>query len=1269
MKKMSRSICKHKWLIVVLTIILMIPALLGYFLTDINYDILVYLPSDIETLKGEKILTDDFNMGSFSIVVAEDMSSKEILKLEDKFRNIESVGNVVSLYDVIGTTIPKEILPQEIMSKLASDSELILVTFENSTSDDITLEAVSEMREIVDGKVKIGGMSAMVLDTKELFNSEMLFYVIIAAVLCIIVLELSLDSYLVPLLLMANLAVAILFNMGSNIIFGEISYITKAIASVLQLGVTTDFSIFLYHKYEKAKKEYPDKEEAMEHAICDTVVSIFGSSLTTIAGFLALCTMNLTLGMDIGLVMAKGVFIGVVCVITIFPALLLVFDKQIEKTKHKELLPSFEKVKGFVLKHYVVIFIVFLILLIPSYFAQSKTSVYYKLDESIPDDYGYSIATKTLKEDFGMVSQEIILVSNDLENYKINEMKAKIENLDGVDLVINPSELTSYGISDEIIPKDIRSIYETDDYKMMIVASKYDIATKELNDQLGEVEKIIKSYDKKAILAGEGALMRDLVVTTDEDFHNVNYTSIGIIFVLMMIVLKSVSLPVLLVIAIEFAIFINMGIPYFLGTEIPFIASVVIGTIQLGATIDYAILMTTKYLEERRNGHDKKEAVKVALDNSISSIFVSAMCFFGATIGVGCVSKIDMIGSLCTLIARGAIISMVVVIMIVPSILIIMDSLIMKTTLGMKTKKANKKGRKNMKNKKMTKSIAILLIISLVCTPISTFALGKEETVYAKLNSDGNVKTMLVNEHLVNNENLETIEDYTDLENILNINGNHTFTKKDQLLTWNSKGSDIFYQGTTMKEMPISENITYMLDGEKIKLEDLIGKSGTVAINIKYQNKDRHVVKVNGKNESLYTPFVVMMGTVIPAKNNSNVSVTNGKVIDNGNGYMVVGLSTPGLYESLNLKELKGLDNIQITYNTEKFELSSIYSVVTPKILEQSDLEVFNKLDSLYGNVSKLDDSMNQIQIGSKTILENLTVVSNGSSQIAENLGVVLENVEAIKTGAISIDTGLTQIIEQLTAVKGLLANLENQDKLNQLNALIGQNEQTILTLQTKNSELKSRYDTYQLGNISYDELLASDLENKLVLYQIKYNFENGYNDTEKLISLLTADNAALKKTVDTINQSSVIITMLLDSLNGYLSKLEQGANQLSSGLIALKEGVTLLNSKMGELSSGTVSLKDGMTTLNNGIETFNREGIGTLTAVTTKAKQMSGKVEALIRLGEDYQTFSLNNGNAAANTKFVLMVDGVKMPKQNTKEVEKVKKDNFWARLINLFN
>ena len=686
MNKLSQKIVENKLLILVISLLLIIPSFIGYLSTRVNYDILVYLPKDIETLKGENILTDDFHMGSFSIMVVENMTDKNLIKLEEDFREIDGVNRVVSINDFTGSTIPTDILPNEIKDKLArNNTKLVLATFENSTSDDLTLAAVQKMRDITDDKVKIGGMSAMVLDTKELFNSQMLLYVVVAVICCILVLILALDSYIVPFLLIANIGLAIIYNMGSNIIFGEICYITKAIAAVLQLGVTTDFSIFLYHKYEKAKKEYKNNnDKAMSVAIEETLTSILGSSLTTIAGFLALCTMKLTLGVDIGLVMAKGVLFGLICVVTVFPSLLLMCDKFIVKTKHKEILPKFKNLINFTIKYNKIIFITFCLLLIPAYLAQSKAPIYYKLDSSIPDDYGYSIASKKLKNNYNMISQEIVIYDKNIKDYQINNMIREINDLDGIDGVLSPTLLSESGITEDMIPKNIRSIYETDKYKMLLINSKYDIATNELNSQIDKINNIVNKYDKKAIVAGEGPLMKDLVNITSIDFKNVNYTSILIIFILMIITLKSISLPVLLVTTIEFAIFLNMGVPYFADSPIPFIASIVIGTIQLGATIDYAILMTTKYLEERKKGQDKVLAVKSAMENSINSVIVSGMCFFGATFGVGIVSTIDMIGSLCKLIARGAVISMVIVILVLPSVLLIFDGLITKTTLGFK---------------------------------------------------------------------------------------------------------------------------------------------------------------------------------------------------------------------------------------------------------------------------------------------------------------------------------------------------------------------------------------------------------------------------------------------------------------------------------------------------------------------------------------------------------------------------------------------------------
>lgn len=685
MQKFGEFICKHKRIILIIALILLIPSIIGMKATKINYDILMYLPDDIETVQGESILAQDFNMGAFSMITVDNMKTKDILKLEDKLKKIGNVEKVVSIADVIGTDIPEDVLPDEIKDKLYKDgSTIILATFKDSISDEETLNTVEEIRKVTDGQCKIGGMTATTLDTKEVSNSEVIVYIVIAVILCLVILEIALDSYLIPVLLLGNIGIAILYNMGSNILLGQISYITKAISAVLQLGVTMDFAIFLYHSYKTEKEETNNNDEAMSKAITSTLVSVLGSATTTIAGFLALCSMNLTLGRDIGLVMAKGVLIGLICAVTILPAAILMFDKAIEKTRHKEILPKFTKVRDFSIKHYKAIIVAFLIILPFAVYGYTHTENYYNLDKSLPDTLQGVQANNELKEKFGIVSTELVLVDKDMPDYKVNQMLDEINNLDGIDMTLSYASISKGQIPKEILPDEIKSIFQSDKYQMIIISSKYELATNELNDQVEKVKEIVKRYDSNALLAGEGPLMTDLVEISDHDFNSVNSSSIGIIFILMIITLKSISLPFILLAAIEFAIFINMGIPAYTNTVLPFVASIVIGTIQLGATIDYAILITTKYKELRKEGKDKKEAVSEALGTSISSIVVSALCFFGATFGVGAYSKIEMISSLCTLMSRGAIISMVTVVTVLPAFLLVFDKLICKTTIGMK---------------------------------------------------------------------------------------------------------------------------------------------------------------------------------------------------------------------------------------------------------------------------------------------------------------------------------------------------------------------------------------------------------------------------------------------------------------------------------------------------------------------------------------------------------------------------------------------------------
>lgn len=683
MKKVSNFITKKYKLITIICFLLLIPSFIGYAKTKINYDILVYLPQNIETVKGQNILTEDFKTGAYSFIIVDNMKSNEVLKLEDKIRNVKGVSEVISIYDITDISIPIEMLPDNIKEKaIKNNSTIMVVTFKDGTSSQTTIEAVKNIRDITNHPEKISGMTAMVLDTMELSEQEIFMYILIAVIFCLLVLTLSTESYLIPIFLLTNIGIAIIYNLGSNIFLGQISYITKAITAVLQLGVTTDFSIFLYHKYEQNKQIIKDKQKAMSQAITETFKSVVGSSLTTIAGFLALCFMNLTLGKDIGIVMAKGVLFGLICVLTLFPSLLLLFDKSIEKTEHKNYIPKFKHIINFSINKKWIAIILFILLLVPALYGNHNVEVYYKLDKSLPEYLGSSIANKELKEKYNIVSPEMILLNKNIKKDKIDKLTDELKNTKGIDLVLAPSVLTN--IPSDMLPDSLKSMTNNDKYQLIIINSTYEIASKELNKQVIQVDKIVKKYDKKAIVAGEGPLMKDLTITADHDFKMVNYTSIAVIFIIMMIVLKSIGLPFILICTIEFAIFINMACSYYTNVELPFIASIVVGTIQLGATIDYAILMSTKYLTERQKEKNKTKAMRKTLENVVPSIFVSALCFFAATFGVSVYSKIDMIGAICTLLSRGAIISMLVVILLLPAFLLLFDKLIIKTTKGMK---------------------------------------------------------------------------------------------------------------------------------------------------------------------------------------------------------------------------------------------------------------------------------------------------------------------------------------------------------------------------------------------------------------------------------------------------------------------------------------------------------------------------------------------------------------------------------------------------------
>lgn len=693
MLKLGKKIVKYRIPILILSFLLLIPATISYINTRINYDILSYLPDDIDTMKGQEILTDEFGTGAFSICVVEGMDEKGVAALEEKIKKVDHVNNVIWYDSLADLSVPMDVIPEKIRNAFNNDekgSTLLIATFDTSTSADETLDSVEKIRKLTKNQCFQSGMSATIDDIKKICNTEAVMYVVLAAGLSAIVLALTMDSFLVPVFFLLSIGMAIVYNLGTNFIAGEISFITQALAAVLQLAVTLDYSIFLWHSYQEYREKYPDeKERAMAHAISNTIVSVIGSSITTVAGFVAMCFMTFTLGLDLGIVMAKGVIFGVIGCVTILPAMILTFDKAIQKTKHKALMPNMDKIGNFVTRKYGIFIVLFVVILIPALYGYTHTDVYYDLAGTLPKDLESVVANSKLEDDFSMGATHMILADSNMSSKDTSAMLDAISEVDGVKVAAGLDNLVGPAVPKEVIPDTYKKILDNGKYKLILVASEYKTASDEVNNQITEIQNIVKKYDTKAMVIGEAPCTKDLIDITDKDFKTVSTVSIVLIFIIIAVVLKSISLPVILVAVIEFAIFINMGIPAYTGTTLPFIASIVIGTIQLGATVDYAILMTNKYKKARYNGAGKKEAITSALNGSIQSVFVSALSFFAATFGVGMYSSIDMISSLCVLLARGAIISFLVVVLVLPAMFMIFDKLIINTSMGFKPKKAN----------------------------------------------------------------------------------------------------------------------------------------------------------------------------------------------------------------------------------------------------------------------------------------------------------------------------------------------------------------------------------------------------------------------------------------------------------------------------------------------------------------------------------------------------------------------------------------------------
>lgn len=688
MTKIGKFIAKHKYLILVISLILLVPSAIGYVKTRINYDILSYLPKTLETVDGQDVMVDEFGMGAFSMVVVEGMDNKDILKLEEKMEAVDHVEEVLWYGDAMDISTPTDMLPSTLKDALFNgDATLMIALFDDTTSSDDTMNAVEELRSVVGKQCYISGMAGVVTDIKNLSIAEMPVYVAIAAVLSFLVLCLTMDSFFVPVLFLFSIGVGIVYNLGSNIFLGEISYITQALTAVLQLGVTMDYSIFLLSRYEENKKKANDRETAMADAIAATFTSVAGSSVTTVAGFAALMFMTFALGRDLGIVMIKGVIIGVICCVTLLPALILIFEKLIDKTTHKPLMPTMKRLSDFITRHHIVWLVVFLVMLVPAVYGNNNVKLYYNIDKGLPASLDSSKANEKLSKDFDMKSVYMVLLKDGLSSKEKSTLLNEIEDVKGVKWALGLDSVMGGLVPEDILPSDLRKTLQTDNYEIQFVCSDYSAATDEANAQIKKITKLVKSYNEESMVIGEAPLMKDLQDVTDVDLVMVNTVSIIAIFIIILIVFKSISLPVILVAVIEFAICVNMAIPYYMGTELPFVASIVIGTIQLGATVDYAILMTSRYKTERMAGLSKNEAIKVAHRTSMKPVITSGISFFAATFGVGLYSSIDMISSITALLSRGAIISTVVVLVLLPTMFKIFDKVICYTTIGMRPKK------------------------------------------------------------------------------------------------------------------------------------------------------------------------------------------------------------------------------------------------------------------------------------------------------------------------------------------------------------------------------------------------------------------------------------------------------------------------------------------------------------------------------------------------------------------------------------------------------
>jgi len=905
--------------------------------------------------------------------------------------------------------------------------------------------------------------------------------------------------------------------------------------------------------------------------------------------------------------------------------------------------------------------VIFFLFLIPAWYGNQHTNVYYNLDRSLPDTLESIRSNTKLKEDFSIVSPEVLLVSSELANYDLSLMIDEIKEVSGIDFVLSSSSLEKYGVSDFIFNDEVKSIFQTDQYQMLLINSTYDIATDELNSQVEKVNEIAKKYDKNSILAGEGPLMKDLVQISDHDFHYVNYTSLAVILIIMIFVLKSVILPFILILVIEFAIFFNIGIPYYQGITIPFIVSIVLGTIQLGATIDYAILMTTKYLEKRKLGKDKFQSVRSAVENSSHSIFVSGMCFFAATIGVGVYSKLDMISSICTFISRGAIISMLSVLLVLPSSLLIFDRYIIKFSIGFKGVR-----KMNLKN------VISVILLSIVMIIPNVNALEKNETVYVKLNNDGSVKDTLVSDHLISQSN--EVVDKTTLDDIVNVNGNESFVRTGDKIVWKVSKKDIFYQGKSKKELPITTKVSYLLDGKEMNVSDMVGKKGHVKIVIDYVNHSSVYVNNNGVRRQFYTPFVVGVSTLVPTTHNSNVQITNGKVLSNGSFYVLVGLASPALDKSLGIDELERFNQIEISYDTTCFELTSMYSLITPKIVDVDDLNFDNELNFVYRNMDLLQDSSKELVKGSKKLNNGIKTYYSKFGEYREATGKFVNATKTLNEKYVVLDRGLTLIHDNISSLSGLIGGISKlSDSVSGLATNFevlssSVNDIHLLMFSTNQVLTTHVHHLEKLRDDASDEVVKKAIDDEIVYLNTHLNLTK----LQELSSSISSLNQGMQK----VNEALLMMKQSTDGMDQKLSVLVSSIDELNKGSKMFKKGLEELSLSGVKLSNyadefyhSSKTLMDGVSTLENGLEVFDENGISKLASyVNGDLKHFTSDLDILNDLSKAYDIYSEKTDDTLSSVKFITIIDGEKKEAPIKEKSKKHESKSIVQKVIDLF-